>query len=340
MNDFFKTVRSFIMEYLPNQRNCSENTIVSYRAALNLLVEFLRSQKHMKVHQIGFDTLNRETILEFLDWLEHSRNCGAKTRNQRLMALRSFVKYAGIMDCTQIVLQIDIGNVPLKNVPGRIVDFLTEDALKALLVQPNPKKRNGLRDRFFMTLMYDTGARCGELLNLKVQDLRIDTKHPVAYFLVTKGSKPRAVALMDKTVRFCRQYLELFHSDSHDGQYLFYTVAHGTRQQMSADNVASFMEKYGKLARIVCPEIPDKIHPHQLRHTRAIHYYRDGMPLSLIAEILGHASVESTKIYAYADTEMKRVAMEKSNRVHNYIAPSSAIWENDEDMILKLSGLA
>ena len=100
------------------------------------------------------------------------------------------------------------------------------------------------------------------------------------------------------------------------------------------------MTKYGKLARIACPEIPDKIHPHQLRHTRAIHYYRDGMPLSLIAEILGHASIESTKIYAYADTEMKRAAMEKSDRSCNLTTSSCAVWENDEDMILKLSGLS
>jgi site-specific recombinase XerD len=79
---------------------------------------------------------------------------------------------------------------------------------------------------------------------------------------------------------------------------------------MPADTVAVFMQKYGTMARVENPEIPQRVHPHQLRHTRAVHYYRDGMPLALIAELLGHASVESTKIYAYADTEMKRVAME------------------------------
>jgi len=338
VNDFFKTVRSFILEYLPKQRSYSENTIKSYRSVLNLLVDYLRSEKLLKVSQIDFPVFNRDIILSFLDWLEHSRNCGVRTRNHRLMVLRSFFTYAGVMDCTQVALQLDIEDVPVKNAPDRIVDFLTEDALKALLDQPDANKRLGLRNQFFMILTYDTAARCSEILNLKIRNLRILTKHPSAY-LIAKGNKPRTVSLLAKTVEHCNRYLKAFHPDSRDDDYLFYTVFHGTKHRMSADTVASFMEKYGDMARKICPEVPVKVHPHQLRHTRAIHYYRDGMPLALIAELLGHASVESTKIYAYADTEMKRVAMEKADRYRNTSPPPIPIWKDDEDMILELSGL-
>jgi len=108
---------------------------------------------------------------------------------------------------------------------------------------------------------------------------------------------------------------------------------------MSADAVAAFMAKYGIQARAKCAEVPEHVHPHQLRHTRAVHYYRDGMPLALIAEQLGHSSPETTKIYAFADSTMKRAAMEKADKNRNATPQPTAIWEDDEEMILRLSGL-
>jgi len=338
MTDFFKAVRSFILEYLPKQRCFSENTVMSYRTALNLLVEYLRQEKRLTVSQIDFTIFDRELILGFLDWLEHSRKCSAGSRNQRLMALRSFFNYAGTIDCTQVAVQLDIATIPVKNAPGRIVDFFTENALKALLKQPDPTTPLGIRNQFFMVLMYDTAARCSELLNMQVKDLRINTQHPVAY-LLGKGNKPRVVPLLDKTVEHCKRYLKTFHPDMDDGSNLFYTVIHGIRQPMSADCVARFMQKYGNSARKECIEVPPHVHPHQLRHTRAVHYYRDGMPLVLVAELLNHASVETTKIYAYADSEMKRSAMEKADHKRNIAPQPSPMWLDDEEMILKLSGL-
>jgi len=340
MNDFFKLIRSYLMEYLPKQKCFSENTVKSYRDALNLLIEYLRSEKQLEVRQIRFDLFDRVLILGYLDWLEKTRLCSATSRNQRLMVLRSFFKYAGQMDCTQVALQVEVEDIPTKKVPGKIVEFLSEDALQALLRQPDAATPKGVRNQFFMVLMYDTAARCGELLNLRVRDLRINTCHPVVY-LTGKGDKTRSVPLMPKTVAHCKQYLRIFHSEntSNGESPLFYTEIHGARQMMSADNVAAFMKKYGEAARLDCTEIPKRVHPHQLRHTRAIHFYRAGMPLSLLSEYLGHANAETTKIYAYADTEMKRAAIEKADHLRKGIPPPVSIWENDEDMILRLSGL-
>jgi len=338
MNDFFRAVRDFILDYLPKQRCFSENTIKSYRTVLNLFVEYLRTEKRLSIEKICFSTIDRNLVIGFLDWLERSRNCNVSSRNHRLMVLRSFFEYAGIADCIQIALHLDIKDVPVKNAPGRIIEFLTENALEALLNQPNASKHTGLRDQFFMVLMYDTAARCGELLNMRVGNLQISTKHPSAY-LYGKGNKPRSVPLLNKTVEHCKRYLQRFHPNPHPDDYLFYTVIHGMRHQMSADCVARFMKKYGDHARKDCLEMPPHIHPHQLRHTRAIHYYRDGMPLVLVAEQLGHASTETTKVYAYADTEMKRAAMEKADSNRNLSPSVAPIWQDNEEMILKLSGL-
>jgi site-specific recombinase XerD len=311
---------------------------MSYRTTINLLINFLRIIKKISLSNISFSLFNRELIIEYLDWLEINRNNSKNSRNQRLAALRSFFKYAGYIDCSLISLHLEVQQIPIKKVQGQIVDFISENALKTIFEQPNLKKHNGVRDQFFMILMYDTAARCGELLKMRVCDIRYDIKDPVVY-LDGKGKKPRIVPIMNKTVEHCKRYMNIFHNIPSNDDYLFYTIIHGIRQQMSADIVAIFMKKYAKSASISCSEVPENLHPHQFRHSRAIHYYRNGMPLNLLAEYLGHTSVDTTKIYAYSDTEMKRCAMEKANINGSPTPEIIPIWENDEDMILKLSGL-
>ena len=113
MSDFFKTIRSFLLEYLLNQRCYAENTVKSYKSALNLLVKYLREEKKLKVSQINFAIFEREMILDFLDWLQTTRGCSLSSRNQRLMVLRSFFEYAGILDCAQIAVHEDPESVTL-----------------------------------------------------------------------------------------------------------------------------------------------------------------------------------------------------------------------------------
>lgn len=340
MSDFFETIRKFLNEYLPNQRCLSENTIRSYRQTLNLFVKFMREVKGYTVTKIQFSVISRETLLEFLDWIEIERKCSTSTRNQRLMVLRAFFDYAGIIDCAQTSLYMDSINIPVKEEHGKIVEFLSEAALEALLQQPDPTKRKELRNLTFMILMYDTAARCCELLGMKVKDLHLNSEHPIAY-LHGKGGKTRTVPLLPNTVHHCKRYLRKFrHGEPADSEkFVFYTVIHGTQNRMSHDNAADFIERYGLMASQKYAEIPKHLHPHMLRHTRAMHLYRNGMPLELLSQFLGHASVDTTRIYAYADTEMKRAALEKITSKEPDTKTSTAIWEDDEDMILKLSGL-
>ena len=108
---------------------------------------------------------------------------------------------------------------------------------------------------------------------------------------------------------------------------------------MSADTVALFMKKYAAQAREILPDFSKNLHPHMIRHTRAMHLYRQGMPIHLLSEFLGHANFETTKIYAHADTEMKRVAIAKADIIRQGMPETEPLWSDDEDMILKLSGL-
>lgn len=340
MNDFFTAIRRFLTEYLPDQRCCSPNTIRSYRQALNLFVAYLRTTRNLAVADIDFPRIDRHVIIEFLDWLERERGCAATTRNQRLMALRAFFSYAGFLDCAHVSLSLELAAVPAKKAPGKLIEPLTEAALQTLLQQPDTTRTAGQRNQVFMILMYDSAARCSELTSLRVRDLRLDTTHPVVY-LHGKGGKTRIVPLLARTAEHCRQHLRRCHGDEPAGSdaFMFFTTIHGQRQPMSADTVAAFLNAYGQSACTTCPEMPKRVHPHMLRHTRAMHLYRQGLPLPLLADYLGHASIESTRIYAYADTEMKRIAIEKADPLHNQTPPSQPIWTGDEDMILKLSGL-
>lgn len=239
-----------------------------------------------------------------------------------------------------MALSIAIQSIPAKNSQGKVVEYLSENALETLLKQPDTTKRTDFRNLFFMVLMYDTAARCSELLNMKVRDLQIDIKYPIAY-LHGKGNKTRTVPLLHRTVDHCERYLQIFHAnESSDSEKpLFYTVIHGSQQFMSADTVALFLQKYGKMASQECHEMPNHLHAHMLRHTRAMHLYRQGMPMMLLSEFLGHTSVETTKIYAYADTEMKRAAIDKADIIRSKETAIEPIWLNDDEMILKLSGL-
>lgn len=147
--------------------------------------------------------------------------------------------------------------------------------------------------------------------------------------------------LLSKTVQHCKQYLRKFHptADYHSEAPLFFTVIHGTQQKMSPDTVSAFFIKYGSMAKLVCPEVPEHIHPHMMRHTRAMHLYQSGMPMVLLSQYLGHAQVETTMIYAHADTEMKRAAIQKADAVRKAKPAPDEIWADNEEMILKLSGL-
>ena len=336
---FFVTVRKFLQIYLMKNRCCSENTVKSYTDSLKLYFAYLECEKGIPLLKVDWDCFNYENVSNFLTWLSEARGCSRSTQIQRLTGIRAFIRYAGILDVTTVAIQAEIEKVKLRKPEKKLVPYLSKEQLSIFLAQPDISKRNGLRDMVFLTLMYDTAARCQEIIDLKISNLVLDSESPCVY-LTGKGEKTRVVPLMNKTVLHLKHYLDNFHpEETRSGDdYLFFTFSHRERHRMSEDNVAAFVKKYGKQAKLICPDIPDRVHPHMLRHTRAMHWYQDGMPLTLLSEILGHAQIETTKIYAYADTTMKREAIQRATKDSNQNI-SDAIWANDEEMMRKLVGL-
>lgn len=273
-----------------------------------------------------------------MDWLEKVRNCSRQTQLQRLAAIRSFVRYGGIVDLRVISIQADVEKIRYRKPAPALVGYLTKEGLSAFLSQPNCQKRTGFRNMVFLVLMYDTAARCQEMLDLRIQDLVLHRTSPCVY-LTGKGNKTRVVPILPKTAEHLRSYLKKFHpaDNRKRDDYVFYAYG-GPQRPMSPDTVTAFVKKYGESARQACTSIPARVHPHMLRHTRAMHLYQDGVPLAMVSEFLGHAQIETTKIYAHADTEMKRKAIRQAaNKLSDTIP--DALWNtDDEEMMLKLRG--
>lgn len=339
----FQLIHDYLTTYLPSQRCCSPNTIKASKTSLRLMLEFAAHKNDVGFADIRFAMLNKETVSSFLDWLETDRNCSAATRNQRLACIRAFFSYAASMDPTAVIRLLELQKIPYKKTPtSEAVDYMSENAVKALLAQPDTHTKNGLRDQFFMVLMYDTAARVQEILDLKIRDIRTG-KVPVAK-LCGKGSKTRTVPLMQKTIEHFSNYMRAFHSDTdnYSDDYLFYVIRGGSKLPMSDDNVRKIMKKYGAAAKAVCPEVPKNVHPHLWRHSRAMHLYQHGMDLTLISQWLGHAHFETTLIYAHADTEQKRKAIAKAMTQTSPLSESESVSRyeiNDEEMLKRLYGL-
>jgi len=335
-NTLFQLIHDYLVLYLPKQRNASPNTIESCRTALNQLLDFMVAERGLTLKDISFECLNRDVLMAFLDYLTDNRNVSAATRNQRLACIRGFIRYSSARKPELVSLMVDLSAIPAqKDMTNTGVDYLSENAMQALLMQPDTSKLKGIRDLFFMVLMYDTAARIQEMIDIRICDIRTGNTPTVT--LTGKGSKKRVVPLMGKTVLHFERYMSLFHPEEsfNSTKYLFYVVRSKQHFQMSDDAVRRFLNKYAKAAHDHCSEVPDRIHPHLFRHSRAMHLYQRGMDLTLISQWLGHASIQSTLIYAHADTEQKRKAIELANGDILMNTFSDFSTTNDEDQMLK-----
>ena len=335
-NRFWKCLREYFVVYLPKQKNASEKTIIACRTSWNLFLRFLIQEKGLQTKSLEFEQFSSKMLLEFLDYMEEKKGWQASTRNQRLSCIRSFFKYASYVEPVTYAVYVDLLTVPLKKGVDKscILNYMSKEEVATLIASADVHSPKEFRNRFFMTMMYDTAARCGEMLNLRLDDL--DPEKGTVY-LMGKGRKPRVVPISAETIAMYKEYITLFHRDGDWKNPLFYVMHKGEKSVMSEDNVARFIKQYAEKARNENKSMPQRIHPHMFRHSRAMHLYQGGMPLAMLSELLGHANPETTLIYAHADTEMKREAIQRASAgVYTYVSVDEPpIWE-DTDILERL----
>jgi site-specific recombinase XerD len=335
-DDFFRLIRAWLTVYLPRSRRLSPHTIRSYKTALNLLLTYLRHTRGLGLEQIGFDQVDRAAVTGFTLWLTETKQASPATVNQRLAAIKSFMAFCAGEDPALIALWLQVKQARPARVPARAPDALAMPAVEALIAAPGQNTRRGIRDTTLILLIFDAAARVQEVLDLTVGDVNT-TPRRGTLTITGKGQKTRIVPIMDKTGRHLDQYIDLFHPGRPaPDALLFYTTRAGQHQKMSQDNVSYLLNKHATTARPGCPELPEHVHAHQLRHARAMQMLRAGVPLPHIKEFLGHADITTTSIYATADNQMVRDAVQRAASSTPEPVP---IWKGDDEMILQLAAL-
>ncbi|MEG0323498.1 MAG: tyrosine-type recombinase/integrase [Raoultibacter sp.] len=331
---FFSLTYEFLMHYLPHQLGRSPDTVESYRDALTIFRRFVLEKVGLTIAAMTFGDCNRDLALSFLEHLRQ-QGCSAGTCNQRLAALKSYLWYASETDIAVQSVALSISRIPPVKGPKKIKEKLSEQDLSALLAQPDPSRKIGVRDRTIMVLMYDSAIRLSELLGLDIGSVYLNDEPRI--YVVGKGSKERMIAVSDATAEHIASYITLFHGSTVcPDDPLFFTKNKGVMGRMSESNVQRFIQRYADLARNSCPDIPEKVHPHMLRRTRATDLYQSGVALELVSRILGHNKVETTKIYAKPSMKMMREAMENAYLPSKCEAPA---WVGNEDELARLCGL-
>ena len=325
--DFPKLLTAFLTEYLPNIRNVSHNTISSYCDTFRLFLQFHRDNLGFSIEKLSISNISSDSIHGFLTWLETERSCSISTRNQRLAAIQAFFKYVQVELPQNLLLYQKIINIPYKRKNKPIVKYLRPIDIKLILEQPNTNTSAGRRDLVLLSLLYDTGARVQELVDLSVRDIRLD--NPAKVHLNGKGRKARTVPVLQSTVMLLKTYLTEQKFNTPDKlDYPLFCNRQGKR--LTRAGISYILGKYVKHAALSSPQLPQTVTPHILRHSKAMHLLEAGVNLIYIRDILGHVDVNTTEVYARASTEMKREAL---NKLSNIETPNITSWTNDSDLL-------
>lgn len=325
--DFAYYLSSFLTDYLPLQRNTSRNTIRSYRDCFKLFIKYLGEEKGISIEKISLNYIERNTVTSFLLWLEQERKCSISTRNQRLAAIESFFKYIAAEKPEYLFQAQQIGSIRIKKSSKPVIEYLSVEATKILLATINTASKQGRRDLAMISLLYDSGARVQELIDLKVSDIHIGIAPTVE--IMGKGNKFRIVPITKTTGDILDKYIHEFNLDKpeHQCKQLF---KNKFNHSFTREGITYTLQKYATIAHEGDTSIPRNITPHILRHTKAMHLIQAGVDLVSIRDFLGHVDISTTDIYAKTNVEEKRKALKKAE---NLISIEMTSWEEDHDLM-------
>jgi len=296
-------VQQFFTEYLVAQRALSPQTVACYRDAIKLFLGFAAARLRKSPATMVLPDITPELILSFLDNLEAERQNSVRSRNLRLTALRTFLKFAGRRDVTALHSVERALGVPMKRFDRPMLGYLSRPEIVAVLGQPGGEWTSQ-RDHLLLTLLYNTGARVSEIIGVRVDDVVLDGAACV--HLLGKGRKQRSVPLWKSTVAATRAWLRANPQLRGDTALL----PNRSGQAMTRCNVTQRLTLAVSRATTEVPGLKGKrVSPHTLRHTTAMHLLQSGVPFNVIALWLGHESTNTTHRYVEANLEMKEKAL-------------------------------
>lgn len=308
----------------------SENTVKAYRDTFTIFLRYCTEVLNLKPEKLTLKEINKDLIETFLNWLIDEKRYSVRTRNQRLAAFHSYFRFLQ----TEVPEYLDVCNsvfsIKAKKVSNiEQMTYLSIDAIRKLLDAPNRKTIRGKRDLAILTLLYDTGARVQEIIDLKASDLRLSS--PATVTLIGKGQKVRVIPITAQTVAIMESYLDSYQLSNEKSVTtpIFFNKQH---KKLSRAGITYILKKHYEAARKDNPDLfPSKISPHALRHSKAMHLLEANVNLIYIRDFLGHASISTTEVYAKANPEIKRKAIETASK---NILPEEVLSEDKKESLL------
>lgn len=320
-------ISNFLSHYLGCQRGLSPNTIKAYRDVIVILLRYCRDKKGLAIERLELQHLDAELVDNFLAYLQNGRGCSIRTINQRLAVIHAFFRYVQVEEPDYMLQCQRIIAIPLRRFARKEVGYLSRDYLAALLAQPDLSQPAGRRDAVLLSVLYDTGARVQEIIDMTPGDVRLEA--PAQIRILGKGQKVRVVPLMENTVRLLRQYIDenALALPEHYDQPLF---RNRQGNPLTRGGVRYILQKHLKKAQESQTTFTQKVTPHTLRHTKAMHLVEAGVSLDIVRDFLGHADIQTTELYARANLEMKRAAIAKISPTPVPIVPK---WKENKTLL-------
>jgi site-specific recombinase XerD len=326
-----KLLHECFHDWLGEQRNASHRTVQAYRDAWCIFLRFAASHQRRPVSSLRLEHLTAAEVLAFLQHLEKQGKSSIRTRNCRLAALRSFFSYVAAQEplaarqCTEVL------GIPFKRAPRRAVCYLESGEVSAIMAQPDRTTLEGQRDYVLLSLLFNTGARIQEALNLRPQDIRMDS--PAHVRLMGKGQKERISPIWPETADLVAALLRRMPQPP--DQPVF---RNRYGQPLTASGFRFRLRKYVAAAAQDVPTLARKrITPHVFRHTTAVHLVSAGVDVTVIRGWLGHTQLDTTNHYAQANIETKRKALEQVDpKLRSSKLPR---WNRNADLLAWLDSL-
>jgi len=330
--DFSKSLTDFLSLYLPGEKGLSQNTICAYKDTFLLFLRFMQEKQSIKASKLMLKDITQNRVVNFLEWLQSERHCSNSTRNARLAALHSFFRYLQYHNPVTLYEWQRILAIPSKKAERPTISYLTLDGIKLLLKQPDQSTPKGKRNLAMLALMYDSGARVQEIIDLMPSSINFN--RPFTLRITGKGNKKRIVPLMENQVEVLTDYMKT--NRLLEPYASAYPLFSNTRmEKLSRMGITLILKKYVDMARAENPSLmPSNITPHVLRHSKAMHLLQLGVNLVYIRDFLGHTAVSTTEIYARADSKYKREALEKAYvGIAKNDNKTDALWLKDGELL-------
>ena len=311
-------VQAFFTHHLCQHKQASPQTIASYRDTFRLFLTFVKDTTDREPAALQVSDLDAPLVLQFLDYLEQQRGNTVRSRNLRLAALRTFVRFLALRAPESLALVMRVLAIPIKRADKKLMGALTRAEVEALLAAPDRSCWVGRRDHALLLTLYNSGARVSEVTTL--QRHQVCFGPPTFLQLTGKGRKERTVPLWPHTSRTLQAW---FAELGEEGGRTAFPNTRG--HPLSRDGVAHLLQRAIHKAVTVCPSLrTKKVTPHVLRHTTALHLLQAGVDIAVIALWLGHESIETTHGYLEIDLAHKEQALHKLAPVEGPLARFAA----------------